>query len=510
MNIRYIEILNLLSNSKSDISVENLAKRFSVSNRMIRYDIDVINSYLRENNIKEIDKKPNSSLKFFLTQGEKEKVVKLINSIGIKGYIFSTEERIGIILYEILSSSKGFSYNYFEEKLSVSKTTLSNDMKKVKLWLKDFNIEINKVSNKGCGIKGTERDIRKAMISLLIDTNINNIIDNLHKIYNYKNSKTLTRINGLCTNEENMEFIRDIIKDLEKEVGVFSEEDFFYLVVALFVIIRRSDKMSVSKENNNLCLNYKREYESVVKLADKIKDKFSIVLGYEEINMLTRKILSASKIEGNILKSKDYLEACHIAGTIMDNLRITFGSDFRMDDKLFESFINHLKSLIFRLKYNVICKNPLLLTIMSNFEKDFNLVKEATIFLGDKYNCVLSDAEVGHIVMYVEATIEKTKNEDIRKNKNILIVCSDSFATGRLLEAKLRRSFDINIVDFTSIHNISSVLKGKEKIDYIISTVDIEQDYNTPIIMVSEFLDNEDKRRLKEYLYIKDLKIYKN
>ncbi|MDV4150421.1 hypothetical protein R0131_06195 [Clostridium sp. AL.422] len=49
-------------------------------------------------------------------------------------------------------------------------------------------------------------------------------------------------------------------------------------------------------------------------------------------------------------------------------------------------------------------------------------------------------------------------------SKNILIVCSAGFATGRLLEAKIKGSFDDNIVGVTSIHNISRLLESKEKI----------------------------------------------
>lgn len=106
MNIRYIEILNLLINYRTDLSVEDLANKFGISKRMIRYDIDEINRYLRENNISEIDKRPNSPLRFNLSKEEEEKVGKLISNINMKSYIFSTEERVGILLYELLSSNK--------------------------------------------------------------------------------------------------------------------------------------------------------------------------------------------------------------------------------------------------------------------------------------------------------------------------------------------------------------------------------------------------------------------
>lgn len=507
MNIRYIEILNLLINSSYDLSVEDLANKLGVSKRMIRYDIDEINRYLRANKIIEIDKKPNSPLKFILSKDEKEKVEKFINTINIKNYIFSPEERGGILLYELLNSNKEYTYSELQEKLSISKSTLVNDIKKIKEWLNNYSIEIIKVSNKGFKIQGNESDIRRAIISLLIDKSDYNIIETLELIYNNENNSILSSIKNLDIRKENMEYIKDLVKGLEKDFGVFSEDDFLSLVIDLFVIINRVGRMPVSKENKNLSLNYKREYEAALKVSNKIKEKFSIILGNEEVNVIASKILSGSKNQEDLFESKDYFDACYIAGKIMDNLRLSFGKEFKMDNDLFESFISHLKNLIFRLKYHVVSKNPILETIISNYKNEFKLVKEATSFIKDKFKYILSDDEIGYIVMYIEATIEKNKKEEIERTKKILIACSAGFATGRLLEAKIRGSFDVNIVGVTSIHNISNLLERKEGIDYIISSVDINENYNIPIIKVSPILKDEDKKLLKKYLYLKNSKI---
>ncbi|MCF0147969.1 MAG: BglG family transcription antiterminator [Clostridium sp.] len=505
MNIRYIEILNLLINSSTDLSVEDLANKFGISKRMIRYDIDEINKYLRENNISEIDKKPNSPLRFNLSKEEEEKVGKLISNINMKSYIFSTEERVGILLYELLSSNKIYNYNEFQEKLLISKTTLVNDIKRVKEWLSEYNIEIIKVSNKGFKISGDEDNIRKAMISLLIDKSKYNIIETLEKIYNNENNSILGDIKKLDINKKNMEYIKELVRDLERDFGVFSEEDFFNLVIALFVIINRAGNLPINNENKSLSINYKKEYKAALEISNKIKDRFNIDLGKEEINIIVSRILSGSKNEGVLFESKDYFDACYIAGKIMDNLRITFGNNFRMDNPLFESFINHLKSLIFRLKYNIISKNPILDTIISNYKNEFKLIKEATNFIQDKFNYILSDDEIGYIVMYIEATIEKNKKEEIIKSKNIIIACSAGFATGRLLEAKIKGRFDVNIVGVTSIHNICRLLEKNEKVDYIVSPVDILENYNIHVIKVSAILSNEDIKELGRYLSFKNV-----
>ena len=74
LNSRCIKILEMLSTENNIYSVDYIANKFNVSNRMIRYDIDSINNYLRKNNINEIEKKPNSPIKLQITKKEKESI----------------------------------------------------------------------------------------------------------------------------------------------------------------------------------------------------------------------------------------------------------------------------------------------------------------------------------------------------------------------------------------------------------------------------------------------------
>lgn len=588
MNIRCIEILNIFINSNGEQNVDYLANKFGISKRMIRYDIDEINSFLKQNSMKEIEKKPNSPLKFHLSKEEKDSLINIINNINVQSYIFSTEERVGILLYELLSTSSECTYSTLQNKLAISKTTLVNDIKRVKNWLSKFEITVSKISNKGIKIDGEESKIRKAMISLLIENNKYNIIEALEKVYNNGNKNIIDNIKNFDINKDNMNYIKELIRDVEKELGIFSEEDFMNLVIVIFVIVNRhiakqiniqevevkdeilSDnndtKMieshfeSVSNSNDNKYFNnnreikrnevsdidnkknyksskdkkegindlkdlYKKEYEAALEVSNKLREKFSISITHDEINIITSKILSGSKSENNIFDSRDYFDACYIADKIIYNIKDLIKKDFNLDSNLYEGFINHLKSLIFRLKYNVVSKNPILDTIISNYNKEFTLVKEASRFIEEKFQYPLSDDEVGYLLMYIEAGIEKSKRED-NDIKNIIIVCSAGFATGRLLEAKIKNNFKVNILGVTSVHNIKRFInlknynedKGKErdkgiyidsdieiesketqinKIDYIISSIDVEDKYGISIVKVSPILSEDDMDNLK-------------
>ena len=89
LNSRCIKILEMLSRENNTYSVDYIANKFNVSNRMIRYDIDSINEYLKKYNISEIEKKPNSPIKLNITEEEKKSIEKLINNLNMQTYTLS-------------------------------------------------------------------------------------------------------------------------------------------------------------------------------------------------------------------------------------------------------------------------------------------------------------------------------------------------------------------------------------------------------------------------------------
>ena len=106
LNARCREILRKIVILNNNVGVDELSNKFNVSNRMIRYDIDSINEFLRSSNITEIEKKPNSPLKVVLDNKERALLINLLNNMNAAEYILSSNERIGIILYDLLSSYK--------------------------------------------------------------------------------------------------------------------------------------------------------------------------------------------------------------------------------------------------------------------------------------------------------------------------------------------------------------------------------------------------------------------
>lgn len=238
LNSRCIKILEMLSRENNTYSVDYIANKFNVSNRMIRYDIDSINNYLRKHNINEIEKKPNSPIKLKITKKEKESIENLTKNLSMQTYVLSNNERCGILLYELLSLNNECTYSYLQEKLLVSKSTIVSDLKKAKEWLKQYDISIVKSSNKGILIEGIEVNIRKAMVDLLIANNEYNIMITLEKLYTKENSDTIKNFRKIQLSSSNIEYIKGLVSELESSFGTFSDSDFMNIVIHIYKIGR--------------------------------------------------------------------------------------------------------------------------------------------------------------------------------------------------------------------------------------------------------------------------------
>ena len=74
LNERCSKIFNKILNNKSPITIEELSNLLGVSSRTIRYDLDNIDNYLKEHDLKILTRKPNKGISFTVPKEEKQKI----------------------------------------------------------------------------------------------------------------------------------------------------------------------------------------------------------------------------------------------------------------------------------------------------------------------------------------------------------------------------------------------------------------------------------------------------
>src|SRR5699024_4923483 len=102
-------------------------------------------------------------------------------------------------------------YQEIAKFMYVSRFTVIDDFSSVNDFLKDFNLEVFSLSNKGLKIHGLERNIRKAILNI--------IINDTELVARFLNQETLNKFIDLKRTkiEGNLEIIYKIIKEVEYE-----------------------------------------------------------------------------------------------------------------------------------------------------------------------------------------------------------------------------------------------------------------------------------------------------
>jgi len=98
----YTDIIAYLAQNSGYLTIKNMAGHFDVSERTIRYDLDVIENYLKEN---KLIKKPKLGVKLDCSAEEKELLMRMIQSLDCK--VLSPGERVYLIIIYLICADPG-------------------------------------------------------------------------------------------------------------------------------------------------------------------------------------------------------------------------------------------------------------------------------------------------------------------------------------------------------------------------------------------------------------------
>ncbi len=184
LNKRCIEIIEYLRENNYSFSLKEIAEKFNISERSIRYDIENINYYLSKFNLNEIEK---LSKGIYVLKEDDNKIQELLKSMAQRFYIFTSDERKEYIEEKFLF----FDMNKLidlADTLDISMSTIKIDLKEVKIFFIENGLNLNFYSKQGIVLEGNEEKIRMLQLRFL---NKYLMIDSENELrLKNKNSKT--------------------------------------------------------------------------------------------------------------------------------------------------------------------------------------------------------------------------------------------------------------------------------------------------------------------------------
>jgi|LGVE01.1.fsa_nt_gb transcriptional antiterminator len=495
-NNRQINIITFLLNKNDYVSAKFLSVEFSVSIRTVRYDLDLIENWLNQNNATLV-KIPNNGV-MIKTKESRDILFEKIKFISVENRVLSKKERVRYITLELLVADKELTVEDISNRLLLSRNTTMKLIKEVKKYCLINNLELAKVHAKGFKIIGDENNKRYTLSDVFLEIfDANSIIMSMIDRQIYQELKEYCEIHYPEFNFNNIPIIFRILVDIQKEYHFyFTDMALAEFIIYLIISIYRM------KKNNYLVqpiddIQQLEEYEIGKLIGKELERKFDIITTEYEIDEITNHLIE-SKIYGrNHTNESNQImnyenKISDITNYIIQHCENELNISFLNDSQLKNDLGFHLKSSLIRIKNNRQIRSDYTRTIKEKFPIIFQIVKESL----ETYNkYIFNDTEIAYITLHISAAYERNHLEnDI---STALVICQEGVSFLRILVTKLRRNIpELRIIETCSIYDYE---KYRKDIDLIITTGNFKTK-EIEVVKVNPFLDNDGLYKIRQTL----------
>lgn len=510
LDSRLKTILLHLANATTVTTVKQIADEVGVSRRTVLRDLQEAEKWLNKNGF-ELQSKSGKGIKLSGDDSEKERLINLISD-KVPEVINMPRERQKMLLAELLQMKEPVKLYYYTSKFGVSISTLSNDLDKVEIWLNKYNLSLIRKAGLGVYVSGDEKDFRRAMISLLYENLteeelmmiIKNTVPSIQTKESIAQASVRNRLLDLI-DRDSIAKIENVLLGLEKTLPYkLVESAKIALMVHLALVIQRiknNEKISIDP---TLLEQLKElyEYSVATNIVNAASKQFNIEIPEDEIGYITMHLNGARVYNStlNEIKKSENSDLYDIANEMVGIAEKEFSVKFAEREKLLNDLVCHLDPALKRLQMGMDIRNPLLKKLKKLFPDAYKISSRAADVLRNRLSIVVPESEIGFLAMHFGAAIEKNKVET-KKNIRIIVACPSGIGTSRLLSARLQKEFkELEIVDILSTYEISIDHIKDKNIDFIVSTVPI-QNCTVKNICVNPLLLEDDKFYIEQVIY---------
>lgn len=387
----------------------------------------------------------------------------------------SKEERCHCILAKLLLGSASITIQQLSNTLYVSRSTVENDLKKVKQKLAQFGLQLA-ITHTGLSLIGSEHQKRQATVEL---------------ISQYWGKRTEAKeLNGQLVRHVqlpdnlNQLFEPALIKNIltalteliEKSTLSFTDYEFQSLAIHLMMPAPTGG----SNGAQPVVTPFIAETQLLVQILER---RFELTIPDFEQEYLNRHLVT--------VQSKDTS-----VQTIQTELRQSVGlpqllrqqlAQLAVDEELIQGLAVHLSSALRRLAMGLSINNPYTDEIRQNFPQAFDQAVLLKPVLENQYQIQMNEDELAFISLHFEAFFER-HSEDARLS--VVVVCSSGIGTSQLLGQRLAKTFAQEL-RITRIIALGELLATPIKESQVISTIAIKG-LSVPVIEVSPLLNRHD------------------
>ncbi len=501
---RCMTILTKIVHAPSHVSPQELMEDLNVSKRTVYYDVEKINSWLKDNKIEEL--RYVRAAGFFLSEKGKQLVKQTLSSFDkVTSYEFSPKERAAWAAILILTREKPIFLQDLLDKLGVSRSTLLADIRELKRQLSHFEIKLNFHKTSGYFIAGEEQAKRKVLIYFLT-----------HVLTNRGWNDLLSEVQ--LSIQEKQEISPELLRrsDLDEIYGILNESEAFSgvqytdevmetLSAHLSLLIKRFNQGKYIKMDpvEKEVIKETNEYRAAQFICRRIESGFQLEVPEDEICYITTYLLGAkiSDYKAYDLENQDLKNLKQMAARMVDDFQKYACVFFQNRRELERNLLIHLKPAYFRIKYGIELDNPLAKPMQDSYQDLFILTKKVVHHFEYILGKPVSDDEVAYIAMHFGGWIDK-EGVKVEARKKAAVVCASGIGTSRILQKQIEDLMPF--VDVVHVYTVREYEKASlSGLDLVISTTPVSEK-NVPVFVVNPILNPSEKESLLKQIQAAD------
>lgn len=470
MNKRIVSIIQELSEREKYVNISDLAEKYEVSERTVRNDLNTINDILRKHKLDIIKLEKGGQV---IRRDGFSDVLAYVDEKDFYAYKLSKEERKKIASVLLISSLGFITLSDIADYMAVSRATVIHDLEEIKNYLKKGNLEVHSHPNKGLRIEGTESDKRGFLVRLLN--------------YNPDMAKEDVVRRQIAVEEGTRAILDKILREQEHVHESFLDDASFQkTIIYLGIMVSRigqGEYIEVREKKQN------SKYAMACDVAKYIGQYCHMSITEDEIQFLSEFLASGRYMKQKEFE-KDSVKTQMTVRMFIEAVSEELGINLNRDYDFFENLSNHLDGSLSNAHADYE-RNPVIEKVVEENEEVRRAVRKNARIIQQYAGREFTETELGYITVHVCAAIERKKNKEIAFH--VIVACHAGIGTSYLLQEKLKKHFNFQIIDIVSSHEAGSLKEGQA--DFVVSTVPLKE-CRIEHITVSPLLKDEDYIRI--------------
>lgn len=486
---RQQRILTQLMDAREYIPLQSIAEEYEISMRTLRNDLLQLEDLLRERGVM-LERNRLQGVRLQLDPKQSEILAEQIRERPI---YMDAKQRSTLLLKRLLQETN-IGMNHILDEYEISKNTLLLDLNGIKPWLVGRKLELHK--DRGIlSIRGSEQLKRSAYLELLLAEITDDKL--LRYMLDQQSDSDLSRSTwNFWFKAEDAQMLFDTISRLEQLLGVqFTDAGYSTLTLHLLMAMERLKNNHAIEMDEASLHELEQSHVYLVVQSEILPDierHFGVQLPAAEVGYITQHVLGAQK-QNIAADSEIFME---LAKQIVLRSERALGRPLQMMEQIIQGLVIHLKPAVYRAKFGLQSKNPLMQQLEVQYGTNLSMLEEIVNDVVSPLSVKLDRDEIGYIMMHIGSGMTM-HSPPVRKR--VAIVCGSGLGTSAIMKRQISVIFpQVDVVDTYSYKDTINI--DSHIADAVLTTIEISHPMHVPWLHVSPLLTEHDQRKVASFL----------